>query len=404
MRVSCRRGLVARRRRPGRPSRWRPARRGVGPHSALLALCNFGLFFPLLVVAVYRLPGGVAAAAGGLQPLLVAGLSWLARRPSPAAARARRRRRGRVGVALVVVRPGAGPRRRRRARRRRRQRLVRRRRRADEALPGAAEPARRDRLAAAASAASLLVPLAAARRGADRRRRRRRAPRRVRLPRASSATGARVRGVVRRDPPPADRRTAAARPRRARSPARLLGWVVLGQSLSPVQLAGFVVTLGAIAYGAVLAGAGGGVSWAPATSATTAVRPAPRRHRWRRSRGARRGRGERGRRRLEVGGRARVVGDRQGVGQQRAPEPAALCGPVTPRSPTGTSAARRGGGRPSAPTSRTGGRGRARGPPRRRCRVTAQNAASRCWPGASHNAAASAPAASGTIVDAPRGR
>ena len=32
----------------------------------------------------------------------------------------------------------------------------------------------------------------------------------------------------------------------------LLGWVVLGQSLSPVQLAGFVVTLGAIAYGALL--------------------------------------------------------------------------------------------------------------------------------------------------------
>ena len=32
----------------------------------------------------------------------------------------------------------------------------------------------------------------------------------------------------------------------------LLGWVVLGQSLSPVQLAGFAVTLGAIAYGASL--------------------------------------------------------------------------------------------------------------------------------------------------------
>jgi hypothetical protein len=32
----------------------------------------------------------------------------------------------------------------------------------------------------------------------------------------------------------------------------LLGWVILRQSLSPVQLAGFVLTLGAIAYGAVL--------------------------------------------------------------------------------------------------------------------------------------------------------
>ena len=32
-----------------------------------------------------------------------------------------------------------------------------------------------------------------------------------------------------------------------------LGWVVLGQSLSPLQLAGFAITLSAIAYGATLA-------------------------------------------------------------------------------------------------------------------------------------------------------
>ena len=34
----------------------------------------------------------------------------------------------------------------------------------------------------------------------------------------------------------------------------LLGWVVLDQSLSMIQLAGFAVTLGAIAYGAMLDG------------------------------------------------------------------------------------------------------------------------------------------------------
>jgi probable blue pigment (indigoidine) exporter len=34
----------------------------------------------------------------------------------------------------------------------------------------------------------------------------------------------------------------------------VLGWIVLGQSLSPLQLTGFVVTLGAIAYGASLRG------------------------------------------------------------------------------------------------------------------------------------------------------
>jgi len=101
-------------------SRWRPHGVGSRPHgvewrphgadwrrAATLALFNFGLFFPLLSVAVYRLPGGVAAAVGGLQPLLVAGLSRLltGRRAGPlelvvggAAA---------AGVALVVIRPGA---------------------------------------------------------------------------------------------------------------------------------------------------------------------------------------------------------------------------------------------------------------------------------------------------------
>jgi len=87
-------------------SRWRPRGAEWG-RTALLALCNFGLFLPLLVVAVYRLPGGVAAAAGGLQPLFVAGLSWLlvGRRPP--------RRElvvgvvAMLGVGLIVVRPGA---------------------------------------------------------------------------------------------------------------------------------------------------------------------------------------------------------------------------------------------------------------------------------------------------------
>src|SRR6476469_2793106 len=56
-------------------SRWRP-RGAEWWRTATLAVFNFGLFFPLLVAAVYRLPGGVAAALGGLQPLLVAALSW----------------------------------------------------------------------------------------------------------------------------------------------------------------------------------------------------------------------------------------------------------------------------------------------------------------------------------------
>jgi probable blue pigment (indigoidine) exporter len=86
--------------------RWRPRGREWA-RTAAMASANFAIFFPLLIVAVYRLPGGVAAAVGGVQPVLVALISWgvSGRRP---------RRRdlvvgvvAAVGVALVVVRPGA---------------------------------------------------------------------------------------------------------------------------------------------------------------------------------------------------------------------------------------------------------------------------------------------------------
>ena len=43
--------------------------------SALLGTLNIGAFFALLFVSAYRLPGGVAAVLGAAQPLIVAGLS-----------------------------------------------------------------------------------------------------------------------------------------------------------------------------------------------------------------------------------------------------------------------------------------------------------------------------------------
>ncbi len=43
--------------------------------SAVLGTLNIGAFFALLFVSAYRLPGGVAAVLGAVQPLLVAGLS-----------------------------------------------------------------------------------------------------------------------------------------------------------------------------------------------------------------------------------------------------------------------------------------------------------------------------------------
>lgn len=40
--------------------------------SAVLGVLNIGVFFPLLFVAAYRLPGGIAATLGAAQPLIVA--------------------------------------------------------------------------------------------------------------------------------------------------------------------------------------------------------------------------------------------------------------------------------------------------------------------------------------------
>ncbi|GAA0235969.1 EamA family transporter [Cryptosporangium japonicum] len=71
--------------------------------SIVLGTLNIGAFFALLFVAAYRLPGGVAAIAGAVQPLLVAALAVPALgerlRPRTIAAGAA----GVAGVALVVL-------------------------------------------------------------------------------------------------------------------------------------------------------------------------------------------------------------------------------------------------------------------------------------------------------------
>ncbi|WP_455354807.1 EamA family transporter [Streptomyces sp. SYSU K217416] len=75
--------------------------------AGVLGALNIGVFFALLFVAAYRLPGGVAATIGAVQPLLVAGLSagLLGRRltlRTTAAAVA-----GVAGVGLLVLRADA---------------------------------------------------------------------------------------------------------------------------------------------------------------------------------------------------------------------------------------------------------------------------------------------------------
>ncbi|MFD7033048.1 EamA family transporter [Streptomyces sp. NPDC059917] len=75
--------------------------------SAVLGALNIGAFFPLLFLAAYRLPGGVAAVLGSLGPLVVIGLAGLllgekAGTKSLLAAIA-----GAFGVSMVVLKAGA---------------------------------------------------------------------------------------------------------------------------------------------------------------------------------------------------------------------------------------------------------------------------------------------------------
>ncbi|HET8621758.1 MAG TPA: EamA family transporter [Acidimicrobiales bacterium] len=244
-------GLRRSRRSGRRPAARTTAPRPAWPLTVLAALCNFGLFFPLLAVAIYRLPGGVAAAVGGLQPLLVAAGTWVAGGGRPRAAHLAVGVAAAAGVALVVLRPGAG---------------------LDATGIVAAAGAnasfaagvvltRRFPVAAGERLAdtgrqllvggAVLVPLALVVEGAP--------P----FPSAAALAGFAYLSLVatalafvlwfdgvRRLPPVAPPLLGLAAP----ATGAATGWVVLGQSLSPVQLTGFAVILGAIAHGAWLGG------------------------------------------------------------------------------------------------------------------------------------------------------
>lgn len=75
--------------------------------AAVLGLLNIGVFFALLFVAAYRLPGGVAATAIAVQPIIAAGLAAaflgevFTRRTALASTA------GLVGVAMLVLQPSA---------------------------------------------------------------------------------------------------------------------------------------------------------------------------------------------------------------------------------------------------------------------------------------------------------
>ncbi|MGW2872350.1 EamA family transporter [Kitasatospora sp. NPDC001225] len=75
--------------------------------AAVLGMLNIGLFFPLMFVGAYRLPGGVAATIGAIQPLLVAGFSIGVLRVRPGRRAVIAGLVGVGGVALLVLKSGA---------------------------------------------------------------------------------------------------------------------------------------------------------------------------------------------------------------------------------------------------------------------------------------------------------
>jgi probable blue pigment (indigoidine) exporter len=90
--------ILFNRRVPG-PGRW--------GRLAVLSALNIGFFQALLFVAAYRLPGGLAAVVGAIQPLLVMGLAWGLEGRRPATVAAMAGVTGVLGMAALLLSPGA---------------------------------------------------------------------------------------------------------------------------------------------------------------------------------------------------------------------------------------------------------------------------------------------------------
>ena len=73
----------------------------------ILGCLNIGFFQAFLFIAAYRLPGGVAATAGAIQPLLVGLFSWLILSEKPSKLSILAAITGLIGVGLLVLVPSA---------------------------------------------------------------------------------------------------------------------------------------------------------------------------------------------------------------------------------------------------------------------------------------------------------
>lgn len=75
--------------------------------AVVLGLCNIGLFFPLIFLSAYHLPGGLAATLQATSPLAVMAIAWPLIGERPPAIRVGAALVGILGVALLVLRnPG----------------------------------------------------------------------------------------------------------------------------------------------------------------------------------------------------------------------------------------------------------------------------------------------------------
>lgn len=75
--------------------------------SLVLGALNIGFFFPLLFIAAYRLPGGIAATLGALQPFIVAFWGWVVLKERVTSRLLLMAGLGVVGVGMMLLNPQA---------------------------------------------------------------------------------------------------------------------------------------------------------------------------------------------------------------------------------------------------------------------------------------------------------
>jgi probable blue pigment (indigoidine) exporter len=86
---------------------WRLPKRSDWGRLAVLSALNIGFFQALLFVAAYRLPGGLAAVVGAIQPLLMMGMVWAIDRRQPGGLAVGAAVVGIAGMAALLLSPNS---------------------------------------------------------------------------------------------------------------------------------------------------------------------------------------------------------------------------------------------------------------------------------------------------------